>query len=68
MLQYVASNSTIGLYVGGCGVSDAGAKEVANIAQNSLHLETLSLGHCFIGDDGASALARALSGNLALRR
>lgn len=49
-------------------MGDTGAKEIANVLQNSLHLETLSLGHGSIGDDGASALARALAENRALRR
>lgn len=57
-----------GLYVGGCGVSNVGAKDIANVLPHSLHLETLCLGHCAIGDDGASALARALAENHALRR
>lgn len=49
-------------------MSDVGAKEIANVLQKSLNLETLCLGHSAIGDDGASALMHALAGNHALRR
>lgn len=52
----------------GCGVGDTGAKEIANALQACLHLETLCLGHNAIGDDGASALTRAVAENRALRR
>lgn len=58
----------IGLYVGGCGMGDTGAKQVANMLAGALHLETLCLGHNAVSDEGASSLARALAENHALRR
>lgn len=49
-------------------MGDTGAKEIANALQACFHLETLCLGHNAIGDDGASALTRAVAENRALRR
>jgi len=66
-ISFCPSTSS-GLYVSGCGVGDTGAKEIANSLQACLHLETLCLGHNAIGDDGASALTRALAENRALRK
>lgn len=68
MISELHFAANAGIYLGGCGVGDTGAKELANVAGGSLHLETLCLGHNSIGDEGASALACALSGNQSLRR